>query len=179
MLCTFEHRVARACKAHSRVRWYSKTLSCSVCAFAVGCACKAPSRVQWYPKTAPSRAQCVFFFRFLFHAGRIHEARVSEKQKKEWPYISPFSSLLVTVPLHSWKYNSYRLNRRNRRLDQRNRRLGRRNSRLNRRNRRSELVTNTSTFFVFVLLCLVCTVLCSAHCLIHASGFISSSDANY
>ena len=62
------------------------TLSCSVCVFAVWRSCKAPSRVQWYPKTAPSRAQCVFFFRF-FPAGRIHEARVGEKQKKRVPLI--------------------------------------------------------------------------------------------
>ena len=59
------------------------TLSRSVCVFAVWRACKAPSRVQWYPKTAPSRAQCVFFV--FFPAGRIREARVSEKQKKECP----------------------------------------------------------------------------------------------
>ena len=54
-------------------------------------ACKAPSRVQWYPKTATSRAHC--FFRFFLPAGHIHEARVSEKQKK---------STLITK-LHSQK----------------------------------------------------------------------------
>ena len=75
-------------------------------------------------KTAPSRVQCVFlpcgvrarpplvfsgtqklhplvlsvfFFVFFFPAGRIHEARVSEKQKKECPYERALIETLVPV----------------------------------------------------------------------------------
>ena len=49
--CTFECTVWRACKAPSRVQWYSKLhpLVFSVF-FAVWRACKAPSSVKWYPK---------------------------------------------------------------------------------------------------------------------------------
>ena len=43
-------------------------------------ACMAILSCSVFAKTAPSRAQCVFFA--FSPAGRIHEARVSEKQKK-------------------------------------------------------------------------------------------------
>ena len=54
------------------------TLSCSVCVFAVWRACKPPLVFSGTQKCTLSCSVC--FFRFCFSAGRIHEARVSEKQ---------------------------------------------------------------------------------------------------
>ena len=52
----------------------------SVC-FAVWCACKAPLVFRGTQKLYPL-VFSVFFLLFIFAAGRIHEARVSEKQKQ-------------------------------------------------------------------------------------------------
>ena len=75
----------RACKAPSRVQWYSKLhpLAFSVCFFAVWRACRAALSYSVLAKSAPSRAQCVSF---RFPPCRPHtRARVSEKQKKASP----------------------------------------------------------------------------------------------
>ena len=81
--CTFECTVWRACKAPSRVQWYSKLHPLVFSVFvAVWRAYKAPSRVQWYPKTASSRVQCVVFL--ICYCCRPHtRARISEKPKQK------------------------------------------------------------------------------------------------
>ena len=76
----------RACKAPSRVQWYSKLHPFAFSVFfAVWRACKAPLVFSGTQKLHPLvLGVCVFFF---LPAGRIHEARVSEKK-----------SALYTVP---------------------------------------------------------------------------------
>ena len=82
----------RACKAPSRVQWYSKlhTLMFSVC-FAVWRACKDPSRVQWYPKTALSRVQCVFVPFFLLPVA------YTTPSKRETKNIFPLETLYKNI----------------------------------------------------------------------------------
>ena len=85
----------RACEAHSRVQ----------CVFLPGgVRVRPPSRVEWDPKTAPYGVQCVSF-RFFFAAGRIHEARVSEKQTNKKSALTSKMSNKKQHPVVNTSYN--------------------------------------------------------------------------
>ena len=84
--CTVECTVWLARKAPSRVQWYSKLqpLVFSVCFLTCGVRARPPLVFTGTQKLHPLvLSEC--FFSFFSPAGRIHEARVSEKQKKECP----------------------------------------------------------------------------------------------
>ena len=89
VLCTFECIVWRACKAPSRVQWYSKLhpLVISVCFFPCGVRVRPPLVFSGTQKLTLSCSGC--FFSFLFSCRPHTRAPSKRETKQNKPFLRP------------------------------------------------------------------------------------------